>query len=242
MLKQVQYVVKETRQETPEVVTLFLTLKTGNTPNFTPGQVINVYFPDTDIPAGKSYSISNAPNEKHLTITIHGIGEFSHRLCKMQPGDTLLASLPYGTFRPSQKNSHLVMLAGGIGITPFRSLIQHAQQKTPTRKISLFYSASSVDELVFHSELTATAKENTYLSTKFFITRQADASHHLNINYQRIEATDLLSQITDLDQAEFLLCGSFSFIQGIKESLHSQDIPNNKITDSCISQRQDLFR
>ena len=98
--ERIQYVVKEKTMEVPGVTTLFLTDEQDNVPPFTPGQYITVYFPELSTPEGKAYSISSAPRESTFSITVRNIGEFSGRLCSISPGETLLASLPYGFLKP----------------------------------------------------------------------------------------------------------------------------------------------
>jgi len=142
------YRVRNIRRETVDTHTLELTLEDNSVPLYVPGQFITVYFPETTTPEGKIYSISSAPEESTINITIKAIGEFSNKLCSMVAGDKILASLPYGFFHSDQEATELVMIAGGIGITPFRSMIMHALHRTPERKLSLFYSNKKSTDIV----------------------------------------------------------------------------------------------
>ena len=99
--------------EAPGVSTLSLTFADGSIPKFVAGQYITVYFPETKTAEGKAYSISSAPGENMLSLTVKAIGEFSNKLCAMEPENEIAASLPYGYFtnEDDDQDSMLVMLA-----------------------------------------------------------------------------------------------------------------------------------
>ena len=153
-----KYTVTKTIPEAPGVVSLEL-LCEGGTPLYIPGQFITVYLPELGTPEGKAYSISSAHDEP-LRITVEERGEFSHHLCALKPGDTFLASDPSGYFYSESGTSTLVMLAAGIGIAPFRSVILESLKKNPARRIVLLYSSRTMETIVFRRELES-LQQNT---------------------------------------------------------------------------------
>ncbi len=145
------YTVKEKIQETKNVVTLKLSCDAG-VPEYKAGQFITVFFDDTGNAEGKSYTISSEPSEATLNITVKDMGQFSNKLCTMNIGDIVEASLPYGYFYSESENATLVMIAGGIGVTPFRSMIADSLKNNQSRKLILFYSNKTTDNIVFENE------------------------------------------------------------------------------------------
>ena len=141
------YIVKEVVDEAPNVKTLKLTLLDGT-----------VYFPETKTAEGKAYSFSSAPHETTCNITVKNIGEFSGKLCSLKVGDTIKASLPYGFFKSDFPETELITIAGGIGITPFRSIITDTLNTTPNRPIHLFHSAKTMSDIVFKNEFETLSK------------------------------------------------------------------------------------
>lgn len=216
------YVVKGKKQETHDTATLLLAYADGSIPSFVPGQFISIYFPELNTPEGKSYSISNPPGEKTFNITVKGIGEFSNRLCAIEPGNIVLGSLPYGFFFSEQDDTNLVMIAGGIGITPFRSVILNAGIQTPERKLSLFQSTRTVADLLFFSELSH--KEG--LVTNYFITREQQPC--VRAVTRRVSAKDILENC-NVEHSEFFICGSISFVRNIWKDLKRCGIDESKI-------------
>lgn len=218
--ERVRYTVREQVSEAPGVASLSLVDERGDVPEFLPGQFINVYFPETNTPEGKAYSISSSPEEKTFSITVRALGEFSNRLCGMGSGDTVEASLPYGFFRPEREDSPLVLLASGIGITPFRSMLRHAALHTPRRPISLFHSVRTLEDAVFRGEFERVKTAMPNLSLSYFVTRESvPSSARAGITARRMESDDILKGVPSTEGAEFLLCGSISFTRDMWRSL-----------------------
>lgn len=216
------YVVTGKREETHDTTTLFLACTDDTIPPFVPGQFISIYFPELNTPEGKSYSISNPPGEKTFNITIKRIGEFSRRLCAMESGAEVIGSLPYGFFYSEQPGTDLVMIAGGIGVTPFRSTILRSIAREPTRRLSLFQSARTADELVFRAELTGLET----LSIRYFVTREP--SPRLEAAARRMHADDVIERSRP-EYSEFFICGSISFVRDMWRDLRKNGIPEEKI-------------
>ena len=216
------YLVREKKQENYDTVTISLTCENGTVPPFVSGQFISVYFPELSTPEGKSYSISNPPGEMTFNITVKGIGEFSNRLCSLKPGDKVLGSLPYGYFYSEQDDLDLVMIAGGIGITPFRSAILHTLTHNPDRKITLFQSAKTAADLVFEDELSSLSRVETH----YFLTK--DLASHRNATPRRIQSGDIITNCRP-EHAEFFICGSIPFVRDIWRGLKDHGIAEDRI-------------
>lgn len=220
----VKYIVKEKIQETKNVVTLKLSCDAG-VPEYKAGQFITVYFDDTGNTEGKSYTISSEPSEQTLNITVKDMGQFSHKLCTMNIGDIVEASSPYGYFYSESENVTLVMIAGGIGVTPFRSMIADSLKNNPSRKLILFYSNKTTDNIVFENEFEDMQKIYSNFLVRNYITQQ-DAKKE-GFNNGRIKVVDILEEIKNIKDKELLICGSIPFVRdfwkGLKDSGISEE-------------------
>lgn len=221
------YIVKEKIIESPTIVTLQLTLVDDTIPVYRPGQFITVYFSELGTPEGKAYSISSSPSEKTLAITIRAIGLFSNKLCSMNRGDSFEASLPYGYFFSESDAVPLVLVAGGIGVTPFRSMIVESLRQFPARKIALFQSSRTADDLVFRKEFDELSRKYTNFKTIFFVTR--DKSSNPSDFDRRIEVGDLVGNNGDVKAKEFFICGSIPFVRDMWKGLCQRGIPEENI-------------
>lgn len=224
--KKIKYKVISKKIEAPKVATLEFSCASG-LPPYSPGQFIDVYFKELGMTQGKSYSISSAPRENTFCITVKAIGEFSNRLYGLKKGDFVLGSLPYGFFFSDLPDTHLVMLAGGIGITPFRATIMEYLVKNPKRKMSLFYSSQTEEDIIFKKEFNFWETAHHNLFVKHFITREDKISAGKEIG--RITAKRVLKEIPNLNNAEFLICGSIAFVRDMRKDLLRQGVPEGAI-------------
>lgn len=220
------YTVKEKVQETPDVVTLKLLCDDG-IPSYYAGQFLTVFFEDIGNAEGKSYTISSEPFEETLNLTVKGVGKFSNKLCNMKVGDTLEASLPYGYFYSESETSTLIMIAGGIGVTPFRSIIVDSLKKYPTRQISLYYSNKNIIDMVFRNEFEKLEKEFSVFSVKNYVTQESFISE--GIREGRIKASDVLEETKDFKNKEFFICGSIPFVRDFWKSLKEAGVSEETI-------------
>lgn len=131
---------------------------------FYPGQFL-------DIEESKSFTISSSPTENFLMITTKaGKSKFKKHLWKLQPGDKIEASHPAGTFILDE-TAPAIFLAGGVGITPFRSMIKYALGQNLKLPITLIYSNSDSD-FIFKNELDKWQKIYPKLTIHYIVTSQ----------------------------------------------------------------------
>lgn len=211
--------------ETPGVVTLELVCEDGALEH-TPGQFITVYLPELGTPEGKAYSISSAPHEP-LSITISSRGEFSKKLCSMRTGDTLLASGPEGYFFSESPSSTLVMLAAGIGIAPFRSVILSELARHPTRRIILLYSNRTVGDTVFGGCLNTLASQHPNIEVHHFVTREDRLP--AGVTRGRMPAREVMRAAGDAPDPEFFICGSIPFVRDLWRGLRAEGVAEERL-------------
>lgn len=219
-----EYIVLARKQETCTTTTLTLAKSDGSIPQHRPGQCLTVYFPDLSPTLGKQYSISSAPFEQICTITVKAIGRFSNRLCSLVPGDGILASDPQGNFCPT-RGRNVVLLAGGMGITPFRSVIVEAVSLSLYPQIKLFYTAKISTDMPFGNELYQLSRQHSSLCVERFITKESVSS--TGLKYRRMRPEDIMS-MHNL-QTEYLISGSLNFVLGLKNMLVTAGVDRAQI-------------
>ena len=103
----------------------------------------------------RALSIASAPHERNLMVAMRlRTTAFKRTLNSLPLGTELLLQGPFGSMTlPRNTTRPAVLLAGGIGITPFRSVIWNAAESLSPRKIFLFYSVRVPEEAAFLEEL-----------------------------------------------------------------------------------------
>jgi ferredoxin-NADP reductase len=220
------YIVEEVIRETENVVTLKLSCKDG-LPSYIPGQFITVFFPETNHLEGKSYSISSAPHEKNMSITVKGVGVFSNALSAKKVGDTITASPPYGYFYSESETSSLVIVTGGIGIAPFRSMIVNSLYKNRERKIILLYANKTKSSIIFRKEFDELEKKfPESFKVVYYITQEIDVDGAV---HGRIAVTDIVKESVAITESEIFLCGSIAFVRDYWRDLKASGVSEEKI-------------
>lgn len=106
--------------------------------------------------AAHPWSLSAAPDGRHLRLTVRALGDHSRRLARLKPGTRVLIEGPYGRFTTDRRTRRRVLLiAAGIGITPIRALAEELAY-SPTvgpDDVTVLYRANDADSLVLGDEL-----------------------------------------------------------------------------------------
>ncbi|MEJ5363414.1 MAG: iron-sulfur cluster-binding domain-containing protein [Spirochaetota bacterium] len=154
--------------ETRSTKTLRLASKQKYLPPFQAGQYISVVVETNGIRTSRPYSISSSPDEiAYYDITVRRVegGLVSNYLLdSITIGDSLQISGPAGNFyhNPIIHSKKLVYIAGGSGVTPFKSMIQHAINTGSEKEIWLIYGSKNADELIFNDYFSKVASKYSF--------------------------------------------------------------------------------
>lgn len=205
----------KTRQENPEVVTLYFLRPF----DFTAGQYISVYIPDSAVKTGKAYSLSSRPFDELASITVKNVGgEFSSYLCSRKIGDVLHISQAYGDFNP-QTESPLVGIAAGCGLGPIWSVL--TDEKT-TQQTMLYFTHRSPDYTVFDQELA-----DSDITVKHFSTRQK-VEGRPGWTSGRFDISSIVKEVPE--DAHFLVCGAVDFVRDVWQKLTTNGVDGHSIS------------
>ncbi len=192
----------------------------ANRLNFFPGQFAFLKFPDYPaLDELHPFTIASSPQTNSLQFAISKSGDFTNLLSKIPIGAKAKVIGPYGTF--SEKFPHAdtaICIAGGIGITPFLSLLQSDLRKFP-KSTHLFYSVRSAEAAYYHTNLKLLSK-----SKKF--------SYYLHDTQTKgkITVKDVLSKSKiDPRKCHFFLCGPISLVKSFETQLTEIGVPNSQI-------------
>ena len=157
------YRVSETTAEADDVWTVKLTPPEGGAvPDYDPGQFHFITFHRRpDLPEEEHHwTISSSPTEQgFVSSTIKALGDFTRTMGETQEGDTATVHGPFGRFsyRNHPDETHLVFIAGGIGVTPLRAMLRHMADTDADRSVRFIYANKNEDGIVFRDELEGIA-------------------------------------------------------------------------------------
>jgi ferredoxin-NADP reductase len=182
-------VVKENRIETLQHRSIIFYRPQGFV--FEAGDWVDIAYGDKPLKGGKTYSISSSPTEPDLRITFKdGISEFKTALMNAVPGDSFTIT-QYGnnykfTLRQGKSST---LIAGGVGITPFRSMLKEVADSHSTTRLSLIYLNTGTDFL-FQDELDEWQAMLPNLEITYIVTSDLNKKDRTKALQDALKSTD----------------------------------------------------
>jgi Na+-transporting NADH:ubiquinone oxidoreductase subunit F len=127
---------------------------------------------DARTTAVRAYSLANPPQEDDRIALVVRIatppaaapgappGHASSYLFSLTPGATVAVSGPFGEFRATDTNKEMVLIAGGAGIAPIRSIVLDQLARGTVRRMSFWYGVRDQLDLCYEAELRALAERH----------------------------------------------------------------------------------
>ena len=227
-----RFLVERVIAESPSVSTLELRPANGKNFAYDPGQFVFIKIADPAISKEEHpFSLTSQPaNQKTITISIKKLGDWTKKVNEIKIGSTVLIDGPYGKFSPVNYDCHngIVLIAGGIGITPMLSILRHFAQTDRKQKIILFWSVKTTADLIYDKEfkkLLAEMKNFTFVP----VVSQANFSgENGHINKEMIEKY-IEANAYDADKLHYFFCGPESMWTAIEEILLAMKIEKKQM-------------
>lgn len=158
---------------------------------FEAGDWMDIQFTGRQLSGGITYSIASSPTESDLRITFRdGISEFKKALQVIQPDDRLMIS-QYGNDFGFQlkKNQSSVLIAGGVGIAPFRCMLKEMVDTGDTNAVTLIYLNQN-DDFLFKDELDAWSARLVNVSIFYISTKDINRKKREKLVLSLIKSTN----------------------------------------------------
>lgn len=226
------YRVVEVREESPNVHTLVLKRR-SRSPKYKAGQFVFIRLLADGISSEEHpFSITSDPNDRStLSVTIKSVGDYTSKI----PGLTTRASAiidgPYGVLGNSvhRTRSELVLIAGGIGITPMISILKDLRHKDPKRRVILLWNVPTRAELIFQNQLAVLARYMPNFTFIPILSRDKNFDGEKGrITYEKL-ARLLSHHRYQSRHAHFIICGPTRMMDSVIDSLRDLDVNKKRI-------------
>jgi predicted ferric reductase len=184
ILKKRMYAVTDITPAGKDTYAVALAPEDGEVFPYGPGQFAFVTFRSEALPLERHpWTISSTPTRpKNLIFTIKCSGDFTRLIGRLKPGDRAVVDGPYGLFsypaHVRDPNEELVMVAGGVGVTPMLSMLRYMADTGDGRKTTLVWSNRTEADILYREELETMKGELPDLSIHNVLTRQRDFQGH----------------------------------------------------------------
>lgn len=234
------FVVQGKTTESAVITSFVLAPKDGQAlPPFLPGQYLSVQMqvPGHTTQQIRQYSLSDAPNGRTYRISVKreqgsavpdGLIS-SHLHADIQEGDEVLVHLPTGEFTLQDSDRPVVLLSGGVGITPMISMLNSLIQTGSTRRVLFVHAALNREVHAFQSHLNSVAASHTQIRKQVYYTvvtpqdRQGE-----DYDVEGLLRLETLRAVLPDGDAEFYYCGPAGFAGAVERLLDQLQVPSDR--------------
>ena len=215
-----KFVVEKLERETHDSTSVYITGNNINEFKVLPGQFMIFKF----LAKGfwwqsHPFSLSKPLDGKQIRITVKSVGDFTSKITMLSPGTPVIIDGPYGIFTEKvNKMDQILLIAGGIGITPIRSLVE--QLAAQHKDIVLISANKAGKDIVFKNELDE-------LGTRFgfsiyYVLSQEQNDRYL---YGQVDKEKISQLVKDVIERDVYLCGPIPMMESVRKSLEELGVP-----------------
>jgi ferredoxin-NADP reductase len=191
--------------------------------NYKAGQYAIVDLGTKEDPEGplRSFTMASSPTEENFIMISTRIRDtpFKKKLANLDVGTPVNITAPLGKFVLHEDYlKTAVFLSGGIGVTPFRSMLKYATDKQLQVKIILFDANRNKDNILFKSEFDECASLNRNLKIVYTLDKPNDDWKGEEGHINQVMVTKYLGK-TELDNSIFYICGPAGMLNAMKKLL-----------------------
>jgi predicted ferric reductase len=169
------------------------------------------------------FSISAVPDGRRLRITVKNIGDFSGAIHSVKAGTPVLVEGPFGKFTERSAGRHVLLIAGGIGITPIRALAE--EMAADGFDVRVLYRAHGPGDVVFKNEFEA-LKDALAIRLDYLLTEEGG---HRRAHDAWFGARELIKLVPDIKQRVVYICGPAPMAASLHASLHAIGVPPHQV-------------
>lgn len=231
-MEKLKATIQSIQQETPKIKRFVLELQVPFT--YQPGQWIDLYCEIKGKHEIGGYSLTSQPQPDNTEIELaikssdnHPVTRFLYETA--QVGDEVSISQAQGScvYTP-EIGPKIVLIAGGVGITPLMSIFRTIRDQHPETQIALLYSANSPDEFAFAEEIRNSAEKHKHILAAFTCTDlEADLPEWIHFQ-ERID-TFFLKTMNLPSDAQYFISGPSPMLREVEESLLEIQVPAGHI-------------
>jgi predicted ferric reductase len=171
------------------------------------------------------YSLSAAPTEHYLRITVKDLGDHSRSLAYLKPGTRVFVEGPYGAFTAGRSTRpHIVLIGGGVGITPVRALMDEFKDGV---ELDLIYRASKEEDLVLREELDYLAY-NSGGTIRIHYLVGSRKNHPM-------DSRSLKALVPRIADSDIYICGPGPLVETVRQAVQDLGVPKNRFHDEAFA-------
>lgn len=235
-----RFSIEEVIHESDSIITLVMRPETGNVFRYLPGQFGFLRILDRAVSREEHpFSISSQPlNTQSLSVTIKNLGDWTASIQRAATkGGKVLLDAPYGRFSPvlCPCDNGIVLIAGGVGITPMLSILRYYYAANKEQRILLFWGANKPDELICTDEFETYQKEMPNFRFIPVLSHAPDFAGEKGYVTQALIQRVINENGLETAKLHFFFCGPAPMWPGIRKSFTNMHVQRRMIHQENFS-------
>jgi nitric oxide dioxygenase len=208
--------------------------------NFIPGQYISIklVIDGEQYTHIRQYSLSSSPGKDHYRISVKKetsptnpdgmVSNYLHD--QVNEGAILEISAPAGDFiLDTEKNSPVVLLSGGVGLTPMVSMLNTLVEKQPEREVTFIHAAANGNLHALRDEVAEVSKKGIVKTVVFYDSPTEEDRLKEHFDVEGYVTKEWISDNTNITTADFYFCGPVPFMKMVFQSLRQLGVTEERI-------------
>ncbi|MFA6532974.1 MAG: ferric reductase-like transmembrane domain-containing protein [Patescibacteria group bacterium] len=194
--------------------------------NFLPGQFVYVRFNNRTVGTEPHpFSISSAPSDQLVRLTIKITGDYTLRLPNLKKNDKTYLFGPYGSFGQNINKESSIWIGGGIGITPILSILRNEASRKEFKSTKIYYCYKTPEEGVFNDEIERLVQDTPDIKFIKWCTEEN----------RRLTASRIIG-LQNIDEVNSILCcGPPIMMESLKKQFVDLGLPEEKFYNEEFS-------
>jgi nitric oxide dioxygenase len=246
------FTVERKVKESEVITSFYLKPEDGNgLPKFRPGQYISVKLeiPGQEYTHIRQYSLSDAPGKDYYRISVKRetnpetadgiVSNFLHD--SVEERKSMLISAPAGDFvLNTEADMPLVLLSGGVGLTPMVSMLKTVAEIQPERQVTFIHGTSNSRLHALREDVSCAAEEGNVRTVFFYDNPTPQDREQASFDVEGYITKDWLKENIDLKEADFFFCGPVPFMKYVNSALKELGVPAERIHYEFFGPKGDL--
>lgn len=220
-----KFYVQEIKSETKDTFTL--TLKSEKKFLFKAGQFCFLRLNKDKLYARHPFTIASASPENEISFTAKLTGKFTKVLSELKPGEEIIIDGPCGIFIIEDNFKDLVFMAGGVGITPFMSIIRAKLKDNKNQNIILLYGVKTKADIIYRQELDSIKKD--WFKKVYILSNDHSVSKTNEDETGHVNQGIIKKYVSNINNSLFYICGPEPMKKSLRKALSGLGVSRKNV-------------